>query len=86
MRVPWRRPVSRTDAPTLGFVDTWKRRHASPSETQRDADIEAALREGTWTPTEKDHSRIEGSVDPRDKSGINPSGVIDESMTNPQRA
>jgi hypothetical protein len=72
-------PVSKTDAPTQGFIDTMKRRHVSPSQTQRAADIEQAEAEGEWTPTEKDDARPSQSK-PSDASGVHAEGVVDESM------
>jgi hypothetical protein len=75
----WRR-VSKTDAPSLGLVDTLKRRRASPSETQRQADVREAEAEGRWAPTQKDQTRFENSPGPRDSTGVNPQGVVDESM------
>lgn len=86
MRMPWRRRVSRTDAPTLGFVDTWKRRRVNPPQTQREADVERAEQAGAWAPTAKADLRVPGDVLPADRSGVDPSGVVDESMTTPQRA
>ena len=82
---PWkrllrRRRVSKTDAPTLGMIDTLKRRHASPRETQREADIRQAQAQGQWVPTEKGETRFDNQSTPRDSTGINPQGVIDESM------
>lgn len=73
-------PVSKTDAPTTGIVDTIKRRHASTSNTQRETDIEQAEAEGGWTPTEKEATRDKSQSVPRDSSGIHPEGVVDESM------
>lgn len=73
-------PASKTDAPTQGFVDTIKRRQASPPETQREADIRQAEEEGTWTPTEKDATRDKSQAKPEDSTGINPHGVVDETM------
>jgi len=81
-----RRKASKTDAPTLGFVDTVKRRRASPSQTQREADVQRAAARGEWTPTEKDRSTVPSQSGPRDTTGIDPKGVIDESMTYLPRA
>jgi hypothetical protein len=76
----FRRRVSKTDAPSLGFVDTFKRRRASPPETQREADIRRAEAEGQWAPTQKERTRFENAPTPRDSTGVNPQGVVDESM------
>jgi hypothetical protein len=80
-----RRRVSKTDAPSLGLVDTLKRRHASPPETQREADIRQAEAEGQWAPTQKDRTRFENPPAPRDSTSINPQGVVDESMLHQRR-
>ena len=73
-------PVSKIDAPTQGVIDTMRRRQASPPETQREADIREAQEEGTWTPTEKEPQRRSNQATPRDFSGVNVHGVVDESM------
>ena len=72
-------PVSKTDAPSLGMWDTIKRRVANSSQTQREEDVAAAEAADEWAPTGKE-SDVSRDATPRDTTGVNPEGVVDESM------
>jgi hypothetical protein len=65
MRIPWRRRVSRTDAPTLGFVDTLRRRRVNRARTSARRTSSGRNRQGRGPPRPSPARGSPATWDPR---------------------